>query len=200
VQNGRHDGGSKKSTSTVTWDVVLKGYMAGVDPIDEEPSSTSGLPSMRTMWIESPRHSMRSSTSFTQSEIAAVDETVADQSVFGDDHVTENEPDTTSTVDSPTIKDKYQTGSLPSEDTESFIHVAPGFSIDGSESQVRESIDGSESSFVQIDHPTAGVFVTAGPSEAASSSSTLALKSFLSNTLFRGGSSGQSQDKTRSRL
>jgi hypothetical protein len=74
------------------------------------------------MWIESPCHSRRTSEGFTQREIAAVDETAADRSVFGDDNTKETEPET---VDSPTIKDQYQTVPLLSRETESFTLVAP---------------------------------------------------------------------------
>ncbi|GFZ47808.1 hypothetical protein JCM24511_05555 [Saitozyma sp. JCM 24511] len=176
LDSKKRKGGFEEKTHA--WDTILKRYMAGIGigPIDEESPGTDGTPSMRTLWIESPCHSRRPSETFTRSEIDAVNETVVDRSDFGDDNTKANKP---GTVDSPTIKDQYH--------------------IDGFESHVRESIDGSESSFVQIDHPTAGVSVPTGPSEAAWSS-TSALRGFLSNTLLGGGRSGQSQAKIRSRL
>jgi hypothetical protein len=196
LEIGKHKGGFEKSADA--WDMILKRYMAGVDPIDEESSGTDDPSNMRTMWIESPCHSRRPSEAFSQGESAAVYETAVDRSVSEvseDDHVKVDEPHT---VDSPTMVDQHPTESLLSRDTDSFTLVAPGSSLDEFESQVRESVDRSESSFVQIDLPTTEVSVPTGLSETASSS--LTVRDFLSNRLFGRGRSGQSQAEIRSRL
>lgn len=108
LDSKKRKGGFEEKTHA--WDTILKRYMAGIGigPIDEESPGTDGTPSMRTMWIESPCHSRRPSETFTRSEIDAVNETVVDRSDFGDDNTKANKP---GTVDSPTIKDQYQSGS-----------------------------------------------------------------------------------------